>query len=82
LAKASFSRKILLFFFNSSGSACRYSQFSPAGKEAELGQVGIQAVDVHIEDVQVGVTAVVDEVAQVTIVGSIHLENNEHMRCP
>ncbi len=47
---------------------------SPPGKEAELRQVGVKAVDVHIEDVQVGVTAVVDEVAQVPVVRRVHLQ--------
>ncbi len=50
---------------------------SPPGKEAELRQVGVQAVDVHVEDVQVGVTAVVDEVAQVPVVRRVHLQANK-----
>ncbi len=50
---------------------------SPPGKEAELRQVGVQAVDVHVEDVQVGVTAVVDEVAQVPVVRRVHLQENK-----
>jgi hypothetical protein len=52
---------------------------SPPGKEAELRQVGVQAVDVHVEDVQVGVTAVVDEVAQVPVVRRVHLHENKEV---
>ncbi len=52
---------------------------SPPGKEAELRQVGVQAVDVHVEDVQVGVTAVVDEVAQVPVVRRVHLQANKEV---
>lgn len=44
----------------------------PLGEQAEAGHVGIQAVDIHIEDVQVGITAVVDEVAKVAIEGCVH----------
>ena len=39
-----------------------------------MGQVGVQAVDVHVKDVEIGVTAVVDEMAEVPVVGSVHLK--------
>ena len=42
-----------------------------------LGQVGVQAVDVHVKDVEIGVTAVVDEMAEVPVVGSVHLKRAE-----
>jgi hypothetical protein len=72
-------RLSLFFLFKGGGSGGCILIGSPPGKEAELRQVGVQAVDVHVEDVQVGVTAVVDEVAQVPVIRRVHLHENREV---
>ena len=42
------------------------------GKHAESREVGIEAVDPHVEDGQVGVAAVVDEVRHVAVERRVH----------
>ena len=44
----------------------------PPGEETEPRQVGVQAIDPHVEDGEIGVARVVDEVGHVAVEGGVH----------
>ena len=47
----------------------------PLGKHGQLGHVGVQVVDEHAVDAQIGVAAMVDKVRKIAVEGSINCVN-------